>query len=215
MNCGETTLSLGAYLLGSLDSAERAEVEAHLATCAACRAESDDLAGLPSLLGRLTLDDIAPEPLEPPDDLFDRVAARARAEKAREAPNRVVRHRRLLAVAAALVLVAGAGVGSWVGLRGHDHRYNSLGRGPVHMSVTLASQSTGTGLAVTVSGLPTDEHCRLIAIAQDGTRDVAGRWNATYQGQAKETGSTSIPRSQLSKLVLLGTNGKRLATVTV
>jgi hypothetical protein len=83
------------------------------------------------------------------------------------------------------------------------------------MTVTLASQTTGTALAVMVSGLPQDEHCRLIAVATDGSRDLAGRWDATYQGQAQETGSTGIPRSRLAKLVLLGTNGQRLVTVPV
>jgi anti-sigma factor RsiW len=214
MTCSDTTLSLGVYLLGALDSTERAEVEAHLATCAVCRAELDDLAELPSLLGRLSMDEFAPEPLEVPDDLYERVAARAR-EEARPASSRLVHHRRLLAVAASLVLLAGASVGSWAALRSHTEVYHSAARGPVHMQVTLASQTTGTGLTVMVSGLPTDEHCRLIAIADDGTRDVAGRWDATYQGQAQETGSTIIPRSQLSRLVLLGNDGTRLATVAV
>jgi anti-sigma factor RsiW len=224
--CAETTLSLGVYLLGALDPAERAAVDAHLRTCALCRAELADLAELPSLLARLTLEDVVPEPMPVPDDLFERVASQARAEReepteptelARSASGRLVRYRRLVAVAAALAVIAGGGIGAWAALRSHAEVYKSrrqLGSN-VQMSVALADQAAGTGYTVTVVGLPNDEHCRLIAVGVDGTRDVAGRWDATYQGQAKETGSTSIPRSQLSRLVLLGTGGERLATVDI
>ena len=83
------------------------------------------------------------------------------------------------------------------------------------MHVTLTSQQSGTGLRVTVSGLPRNEQCRLIAMASDGSRDLVGRWSATYYGQAQVTGSTDIPRSQLSRLVLLGTQGQHLVTVSV
>jgi predicted anti-sigma-YlaC factor YlaD len=214
MTCSDTTLSLGVYLLGALDPAERAQVEGHLTTCARCRAELEELAQLPAMLEQVSLDDLTADPFPPSDDLFERVAARARAEqRATPGTPRVARYRRLVAVAAALVLVLGVGFGSWAALRPHDEKYVS--KGPIQMSVTLASQATGTRLAVSVSGLPTDEHCRLIAIAKDGTRDVAGSWDATYQGQANVTGSTSIPRSELAQLVLFGTNGEHLATVSV
>jgi predicted anti-sigma-YlaC factor YlaD len=213
MTCQETTLSLGVYLLDALEPAERAVVDAHLATCALCRAELAELAGLPQLLDTIGLEDITPEAVAPSEDLFARVAARARAEDAAPESTRA-RHRWIVAAAAALVLVVG-GATAAVTLHNGADRHSSVGKGPVHMQVTLASQATGTGLSVTVSGLPTDEHCKLIAIAKDGTRDVAGRWDATYQGEANVTGSTSIPRERLAKLVLFGTGGAQLATVPV
>jgi predicted anti-sigma-YlaC factor YlaD len=213
-SCKDTTLSLGVYLLGALDPAEHAEVEAHLAECALCRAELDELAGLPVMLERLTLEDLTPEPVSPSDDLFERVAAEARAEHESDRVSRHRRYRRLTAVAAAFVVIVGGGIGGWAALRSSHDVYRNP-RGPVHMQVALASQASGTGLAVTVSGLPTDEHCKLVAVSKDGTRDVAGRWYATYQGRAKVTGSTSIPQSQLDRLVLFGTGGERLASVAV
>jgi predicted anti-sigma-YlaC factor YlaD len=218
MTCEDITMSLGVYLLGALDAGERAEVEEHLRGCEVCRQELSELEVLPSMLARLTIDDIPREPLEVPDDLYERLAARARAEHAQRVPARVARYRRLTAVAAAVVLIAAASVGSLVVLRGGHHPPGTTvtaTQGHVRMQVTLASQATGTGLAVTVSGLRRNEHCQLIAIAKDGTRDVAGRWDATYVGQAKQIGSTAIPRSQLSRLVLLGTGGTHLVTVSV
>ncbi len=44
---------LTAFLDGALATAERAQVEAHLAACASCRAERDRLAKAMALLGRL------------------------------------------------------------------------------------------------------------------------------------------------------------------
>jgi predicted anti-sigma-YlaC factor YlaD len=212
MSCTEMTLTLGVYVLGILDPVERAEVDAHLAECALCRAELAELEGLPRLLDQVSLEDLTPEPSLPSEDLFERMAAKARAENVVDLDARRRRYRRLTAVAAAFVLVVG-GVFGGVALLGHDD--GDSYSGPVQMSVSLAAQKTGTSYTVSVSGLPIDEHCKLIAVSKDGTRDVAGRWDATYQGQAKETGSTSIPRSDLAKLVLLGTNGEQLAVVNV
>jgi hypothetical protein len=48
------TIALGAYVLGALDRDERCELEAHLETCAICRAELERLAPLPGLLSRLS-----------------------------------------------------------------------------------------------------------------------------------------------------------------
>lgn len=212
MTCKEVTLSLGVYVLGALDSADRAEVDAHLAECTSCRAELAELEGLPGLLDQVSFDDLTPDPLPPSEDFFERLAAKARAEKAVDLADRRRRYQRLVSMAAAFALIVG-GVFGGVALWGHHDGGQDVG--PVQMSVSLAPQKTGTSYTVSVSGLPIDEHCKLIAVAKDGTRDVAGRWDATYQGQAKETGSTSIPRNQLSKLILLGTNGQQLAVVNV
>jgi hypothetical protein len=51
-------MALGAYVLGSLDSREAADVYAHLAWCPFCRVEADDFLGLPALLGRVSEKDI-------------------------------------------------------------------------------------------------------------------------------------------------------------
>jgi predicted anti-sigma-YlaC factor YlaD len=216
MTCQDATLSLGVYLLGALDPTERAVVEDHLRDCAACRAQLAELSGLPPLLERLDLDDLDCEPLEVPDELFDRVAAQAREED--RAAARARRYRRLVAVAAAAVLVVVVALGSLAVYHHNGTHHGTVAANTdngVTMKVVLASQASGTGLHVTVSGLPRDEHCKLIAVAKDGTRDVAGRWDATYLGWAQVTGSTNIPQSELSQLVLLGNGGTHLVTVNV
>src|ERR1700744_6335943 len=53
-DCPDARLSLGVYVLGAIDPAERALVDAHLATCRDCRDELAGLAGLPALLARVS-----------------------------------------------------------------------------------------------------------------------------------------------------------------
>jgi predicted anti-sigma-YlaC factor YlaD len=57
MDCGEARISLGVYVLGSIDPAERSMVDAHLATCRDCRDELAGLAGLPALLARVSTEE--------------------------------------------------------------------------------------------------------------------------------------------------------------
>ena len=52
--CGERRIALGAYVLGALEPAEGAEIEAHLAGCAGCREELAGLVGMPAMLGRMS-----------------------------------------------------------------------------------------------------------------------------------------------------------------
>lgn len=59
MDCGEARISLGVYVLGAIDPAERALVDAHLATCRDCRDELAGLAGLPALLARVSAEEAA------------------------------------------------------------------------------------------------------------------------------------------------------------
>ncbi|MGH3631258.1 MAG: anti-sigma factor family protein, partial [Sciscionella sp.] len=56
--CRGPRVWLGAYVLGALEPAERAELETHLADCPACREELAGLAGLPGLLSQLSVDDL-------------------------------------------------------------------------------------------------------------------------------------------------------------
>lgn len=57
MDCGEARISLGVYVLGSIDPAERTLVDAHLATCRDRRDELAGLAGLPALLARVSAEE--------------------------------------------------------------------------------------------------------------------------------------------------------------
>ncbi|MBO0776702.1 MAG: zf-HC2 domain-containing protein, partial [Actinobacteria bacterium] len=102
-DCRETRQSLGVYVVGAIDPAERATVDAHLGGCPECREELASLAGLPALLHRVPVAEarrlaaegatagLGPPPEELLPSLLDRVAGLRRA-----------RRRRTLAVAAAV-----------------------------------------------------------------------------------------------------------------
>jgi predicted lipoprotein with Yx(FWY)xxD motif len=60
--CASVRSQLGVYLTGSILPADRVVVVRHLASCAACRSEVADLAGLPGLLRRPACQDAAEVP---------------------------------------------------------------------------------------------------------------------------------------------------------
>src|SRR5690242_8535108 len=101
---------LGAYALGALEPAEAAEVEAHLTTCAECRAELAELSELKDLLGEVPPEAFLDGPPEGGDLLLQRTLREARSEEQQPVPKpvRVKRRSRWLLIAAAVVVVAGA-----------------------------------------------------------------------------------------------------------
>ncbi|GHE12581.1 anti-sigma factor family protein [Streptomyces alanosinicus] len=71
-------MALGGYVLGALSPAETEQVRAHLATCDACRAEYEQLAGLPALLAMVTAAEAAGRTVPAGnEDLADRLVRRA------------------------------------------------------------------------------------------------------------------------------------------
>jgi Putative zinc-finger len=219
------SISLGAYTLGTLDLHDRAVVESHLADCEECREALAEISGLPRLLSLLTVSDIAvlgdhdPTRFEVGDALYQRLAAVASEDVTEPVASTGRRGSRwLVAVAASLVVLGGAGAGV-AALTAHHHaspwRTVAASQQGVHMTVGLDAQTTGTALRVSVTGLHKDETCWLYAVGRDGHRDLAGQWSSTYRGDAQQIGSTTIPSGQLVKLVLVGANNRTLVSVPV
>ena len=126
-DCREIRHALGVYVVGAIDPAERAIVDAHLSHCRDCREELAGLAGLPALLGRVPLEDaerlaLGDEELggEPPAELLDallrQVAARRRAR----------RWRVIAAAAAAAIIAVGGGGLAAESLMSHRHRHSGV-----------------------------------------------------------------------------------------
>jgi hypothetical protein len=104
MTTDEFALYDAAYVLGALSPADRREFEDHLQICPACASSVSELAGLPGLMSRVSLDQLtaAPEPV--PETLLPSLARAVRRER---------RQRRLFvgtAAAAAACLIAVGGV---------------------------------------------------------------------------------------------------------
>lgn len=205
-------VALGAYLLGALDPRERAEVEHHLGECRRCRDEVAELAPLPGLMSRITVEEAISGPPPVDDAMLERLLSAATRER-RTAGVR----RRVLAVAAAVALVAGSlgGVAAYRAMTAQTTHAVAASSGRVHLRVEMAAASNGTALTIWMSGVPAEEHCELIAISDTGAREVAGSWEATYSGTAVIKGTTAIPYAHLRQLVVQTYDGVNLLTTDV
>jgi anti-sigma factor RsiW len=229
--CSRTRVSLGVYVLGAIEPAERAEVDAHLSVCQRCRDELASLAGLPAMLGRVTEDQI--EQLgPPPEELLDSILAKA-AEETRV--QRRSRRFRVLASAAALVVVTGVGVGAVTGVM-RDGGGGTVTKPPPSSSASAAPATTvwgkdpatgvqaqigmqpkrwGTAFTVRLSGAPYGAHCRLVAIDKHGNTDIAAGWKVEYVGTADFAGSSMFQRKDIASVEVRTLEGERLLHVAV
>ena len=239
-SCAEWRGDIGAYIIGALDGRARARVGRHLAACPGCRAEYDDLVPVRAWLGRMALAESGPDPdraeqpgnpphaslpADPhPDPGFDAVpAARSRRQSGTGWPanpprrwqaNRLRTRRRLVAAvvaaaAAAAFLAARVVSGpSAPSFRAADSATGVSGR------AQLYGTPTGTQIDLTASGLPAGRRCILVAVTPGGA-DVAGTWDATYDGSARITGTSAFPARQLTALRIESDSGRVLLSIRV
>lgn len=231
--CRDLRQALGVYVVGAIDPAERSRLEAHLATCPACRDELAGMAGLPALLGRVSEQQIE-HVAGPSEELLDSLLARAAAER----PPTLSRFsRRLwmpLSAAAAVVLLAGFLLGGLLmgggGGPAHPRPSGSVSAPPTvaveqaaatdpttHVSalVKMTRQEWGTSLSIRIDNAPGGDRCSLIVWDRAGHRDVAASWQVEAEGYGDYLGSTMIFRDQLKSFQVVTTDGKTLVTVPV
>jgi hypothetical protein len=238
MDCPEARISLGVYVLGAIDPAERAQVDAHLATCQECRDELAGLAGLPALLARVTKEeaialadtgDDSPFSLaevaqpEPPRELLatvlDLTAARRRRRRWRNAS---------IGVAAAAIVAVGVFGSLQVGSSPAQTAagvQQSLPVGPQNgpmetvtgqsggMTATVSYSSMGWGTAVDtkVKGIPMDTNCTLWAIDSSGNRHAVANWvTDNLEGTIWYPGSVGMPTKDISAFEVTVGQGKAI-----
>jgi hypothetical protein len=241
-SCAEWRGDIGAYIIGALDGRARARVSRHLAACAGCRAEYDDLVPVRAWLGRMALAEsgldpdraqqpgnpphasLPAEPHPDPDPRFDAVpAAHSRRQSGtgssanppgRRQANRRRTPRRLVAAvvaaaAAAAFLAARVVSGpSAPSFRAADSATGVSGR------AQLYGTPTGTQIDLTASGLPAGRRCILVAVTPGGA-DIAGTWDATYDGSARIAGTSAFPARQLTALRIESDSGRVLLSIRV
>jgi predicted anti-sigma-YlaC factor YlaD len=195
LTCRDVKLSLGVYVVGAIDPADRALVDAHLSHCLECREELAGLAGLPALLGRvpaaeaerLTLADTELRGLEEPSpemlrSLLGQVAARRKAR----------RWRVLAAAAAAVVIAVGGGVASGMAVYGHRSQQPiaqaagwpqrvqaTSATTHVTADVDYATGVAGTAMSIRVSDVRPGTTCEFWVMDSNGQRWLAASWTVT------------------------------------
>jgi hypothetical protein len=238
MDCPEARISLGVYVLGAIDPAERALVDAHLATCRDCRDELAGLAGLPALLARVSTEEAialaatdgpfagalgeAPEP--PPELLatvLDLTAARRRRRRWRDTG---------LAVAAAAIVAVGVFGGLQLGSSpaqpsvasgSQQTLYLGAQNGPMAtvtgksggMTATVAYSQMGWGtqLDTKVTGIPVGTSCQLWVIDSKGNRVRAANWMTdNAEGTVWYPGSAAVATNDVAGFEITVGQGKAI-----
>lgn len=187
--CATWRGDIGAYIAGALSPEAGARVKRHLMICRACRADYQDLVPVRDWLSRLAADGGVPGGLVP---------ARLALPPARP-PGRRPR-RRWLASAAAAITAAAVAVIAVITAHSAPPAFQAFDRASgAHGQALLRATPSGTQIDLTITGLPANERCTLVAMSPAST-DVAGTWNTAYDGTAQMEGTTAIPISQLTTL---------------
>jgi putative zinc finger protein len=222
MTC-QMTMSLGVYLLGAADQAERSRVEAHLPGCLECQAELAELTPLPGLLT------IVPQDMRPAARTAGAEPGRAARGTGpvgepggrREASSRrgfLARPARAVAVAAAGAVAAGFALGYWLmpaGTAAGPASATFTGVNPAtHVVATAALTPTswGTSIQLRLRGIPLNVECRLVAHSRTGATEVTGVWDAWSRGPVSVPASAGWRAADITSLqVVAGT--KPLVTI--
>jgi len=235
MDCPEARVSLGVYVLGAIDPAERTLVDGHLATCRDCRDELAGLAGLPALLARVSTEEAialsatdgppataTQEEAEPPRELLatvlDLTAARRRRRHWREAA---------LGAAAALVIAAGvfgglrlgsspapppaAAIGANVGSPTGPWQTAVGHSGSMTATVSYRPMGWGTQLDTKVTGIPVNTSCELWVTDAAGHRVLAGGWvTDTMEGTVWYPSATGVFTKNVAGLEVTVGSGRAI-----
>jgi hypothetical protein len=110
-----------------------------------------------------------------------------------------------VAAAVAVMVSSGASVGSF---RATNSATGVTGHAQLH------DTPTGTQIDLTASGLPAHQQCILVAVTR-GRTDIAGSWDATYDGSARITATTAFPADELTALRIESDTGTLLLSIQV
>lgn len=211
---------LGAHALGALDDGERAEVEAHLRTCASCRAELAELLPLAGPLRHVDPDAAGPAGIAtgtpPSPDGFAAVLDRLGAEDAEDEPREAPRPRRrvasLLATAAtaAVVGLAGVGIGLAVGAAGEPPvdpvAVQSLDPA-VRATAGTIDHTWGVEMVLTASGFAEGQTYDVTVLDRAGRPVPAGAFRGTGPAEMVCRLNSSVLRDQAGGFVVTDAEG--------
>jgi hypothetical protein len=211
-----------SYVLGALSPADRREFETHLKGCAACAGAVGELAGLPGLMSRVSLDQLTEEADPLPDTLLPSLARAVRRQH---------RRRRLVvatSAAAAACLIAAGSVAvnradsparppATASTPTHSGTaklpFNAVVPSPVTASAQLVDMAWGTRIDLTCAyrtkgsfpagGLP----YALVVIDRSGVPQQVAAWKALPGRQLTVTGASSLTRRDITAVEIRTLSG--------
>jgi anti-sigma factor RsiW len=204
------------YVLGMLGPAERADFEAHLARCPACRAVVATMAPLPGLMRHVHSNDPSGA-----GEVGDRVTDQeGSATERRYHPSRG-RGRIVVLIAAALTAAAGVGAGV-VATEGNQRVpaggpselvTGSEAATGVSATATLTAEPTGTLLQMRLHGLPPGVTCRLVVTTRNDPPQTAAAWRSAYSSDITVQGTSSAAPYDITGIAVVTTHGQVLLSM--
>jgi hypothetical protein len=200
-----------AYVLGALPPSERREFESHLADCVACQRSLRELAGLPSLMADVRLEDFEGPPSPPPPTLLPTLVRAVRRER--------IRHRwagALVAVAAAVTLaVATLGAGHLFGSTGDSGTGVAMVpvvSTPLDARATLTAKPWGTQIDLVCTyhahryGHEAQTYALLVTNRAGATQQV-GTWKVVPGGPSVVSGAVGWSRADIAQVEIRTSGG--------
>ncbi|MCV7221979.1 anti-sigma factor family protein [Mycolicibacterium elephantis] len=207
-----------AYVLGSLSGDERREYEAHLQTCAQCRAAVAELSGIPALLAKVDADDVAgldqPDPpaLRPEvlDNLLDKVAARRRRTRWMTTAA-VAMAAALLALGLVLVLRPDS-LGTQTPApqaTGQQLEMAKMSDTPINATITVTGYGWGSRIDMACTygdwgqrDAP-PQNLGMVVIGRDGSREQVATWLGLSGATALPSANTPVQVDEIAAVQLV------------
>ena len=190
----ELRLSLGSYVLGSLDRADRAALDAHLPGCPACREELASYAALPALMSRLSIDQVRqPTPTVPPTVLSRALNTVAAARNSTVTQLRRWRRATVLSAATIVAVLFGATLlHTQISSPPEGTPLIATAGVSASGSASLQAKPWGTAVSLQLQGLPQGDSFTAWVTAPNGTRSIAATWTPSPDGHATLTGAANV-----------------------
>ncbi|WZH35935.1 MAG: zf-HC2 domain-containing protein [Microbacterium enclense] len=212
----------GAYVLGALSGADRAEYEEHLADCAACREAVAELAPTAGLLSRLSAEraraiDASSGPVSvvlPDPSLRGRVVRTARRRRARRITAwTLAASLALIAVAVPTVITVTNATSS----SGTVYALDDVAGAPLEASVKLTSVAWGTRIDLVcqytgeVLDAPPGGWPYALAVTDDsGATSVLSTWRAGPGSTTELSAGTDLAASRIGSVEIRSMDGDRV-----
>jgi hypothetical protein len=208
-----------AYVLGALPPSERREFETHLADCATCQRSLRELAGLPSLMADVRLEDLETAPLPPPATLLPSLVRQIGRQRQRRRWTVAV-----AAVAAAVTLAFGTlGVSHLLGSTsgsGNTMAMRPLAGAPIHAQARLTAKPWGTqiDLVCTYDRQHYAHQPRsyvLLVTNRGGATQQVGTWRVVPSGPSVVSGAVGWSRADIAQVEIRTSDGSPVLRLQV